>query len=649
MNINFSQKRFGYTYGDELYTSGDQSYIGFFNTLSGEFYTGRDITSSSTKLSSKDKIETDFVVSEYFKDRVIANENLSLPYSTEELLVPPNEFITYTAFSQLMQRIHKNTIYLYSKLFIASNDLPSGETKWAGISADIDISTETGEITAVTSSGEFEFKYHNGKYIADTVNSFEIGLPDLDLIRKIQTVNTESNNNIIFGITSNKLITLSSNSDFSTITVSSSSSNVDNNTRLKFKDISDISIYDNKCYIADNNNSIIYKYDISSFLFDNPDNQKLFLEESVGGAIDRSGQKFVFGEIRSIDVSKSKIFIQDSHNRVRILDKNFSWITDLIIPDGNIIAFKYNEFHDFLLIAGQDNIQARKYFMFVTIDSANINLSEKYYSVLRGATIERIKFSSENSNVFYVAIDDNIYKYFVSNIQDTIGEWRLENLGINFRNIWNYIDKLSYNQITSDWESLNSLTVSDNNSIISVIKDFDIIPEDDKDRILAVGNAGALNFIPGVRDRFGDIIYEAPIRIASMLEKTTFDTILTDNDINTYKRERIGSGLDEYVSALTINKEIYKQAYSLFKFVQLIKGRFVGEIDDLSNGSLIYKQYEYTSLDNIIEDFDVNNLYIHENEHLSYNNINRCLAKLYSLQESILNAVNTRVKNLSPN
>jgi hypothetical protein len=190
-----------------------------------------------------------------------------------------------------------------------------------------------------------------------------------------------------------------------------------------------------------------------------------------------------------------------------------------------------------------------------------------------------------------------------------------------------------------------------------VIRDFDIIPEDDKDRILAVGNAGALNFIPGVRDRFGDIIYEAPIRIASMLEKTTFDTILTDNDINTYKRERIGSGLDEYINALTINKEIYKQAYSLFKFVQLIKGRFVseidinltGEIDNLRNGSLIYKQYEYTSLDNIIEDFDVNNLYIHENEHLSYNNINRCLAKLYSLQENILNAVNTRVKNLSPN
>lgn len=647
MNINFSQKRFGYTYGNELYTEDDQSYIGFYNTLSGNFYTGKNISTTTARLYAKDKIETDFVVSDYFKDRVITFENLSLPYSAEELLVPPNEFITYTTFRELMRRIHKNTIYLYSKLFIASNDLPSGETKWAGISADIDISTETGEITATTSSGEFEFKYHSGKYIADTVNSFEIGLPDLDLIRKIQTVKTESNNNIIFGITSNKLITLSSNSDFSTITVSSSSSNVDNNSQLKFVDISDISIYNNKCYIADNNNNIIYKYDISSYLFDNPDNQKLFLEESVGGAVDRSGQKFVFNQIRNIDVSKSRIFVQDNNNRVRILDKNFSWIADLITPNDNIIALKYNEFHNFLLIAGQDNIRGN-YFMFATIDSANITLGEKYYSDIPGL-IERIKFSTENSNIFYAAVGNNIYKYFISNIAKTVGEWRLENLGINFRNIWNYIDKLNFEQITSDWQNLNSLTVSDNNSIISIIRDFDIIPEDDKDRILAVGNAGAVNFIPGIRDNRGNLVYEAPIRIASMLEKTTFDTILTDNDINTYTQERIGSGLDEYISSLTINKEIYKQAYSLFKFVQLIKGRFVSEIDNQDSGSLIYRQYEYTSLDNIIEDFDVNNLYIHENEHLSYNNINRCLTKLYSLQENILNAVNTRVKNLSPN
>lgn len=647
MDINFSQKRFGYTYGNELYTSDDQSYVGFYNTLSGNFYTGKDITSSSTSLFHKDKIETDFVTSSYFKDRIITFENLFLPYSEEEVLVPPNEFITYTGFTELMRRIHENTLYLYSKLFIASNDLPSGETRWAGISADIDISTETGEITATTSSGEFEFKYHSGKYIADTVNSYEIGLPDLDLIRKIQAVKTESNNNIIFGVTSNRLITLSSNNDFSTITVSSSSSNVDNNSQLKFIDISDISIYDNKCYIADNNNRIIYKYDISSYLFDNPNNHKLFLEESVGGCFDRSGQKFIFNSILNIDVSKTNIFVQDSANRVRILDKNFSWITDIITED-SILALKYNEFHNFLLLIGTDNTSQR-FFMFATIDSNSVTLSEKYYSSIVEVPIKRIKFSSENSNVFYVAAGSNIYKYFISNIRSTIGKWRLENLGINFRNIWNYIDKLSYNQITFDWENLNSLTVNDNNSVISVIRDFDIIPEEDSDRIFAVGNAGTLNFIPGVRDNRGDIIYEAPIRIASMIEKTTFDTILTDSDINIYNRQRIGNSLDEYINALTINKEIYKQAYTLFKFVKLIKGKFVSEIDNSDIGNLIYKQYEYTSLDDIIEDFDVNNLYIHENEHLSYNNINRCLTKLYSLQENILNAVNTRVKNLSPN
>ena len=648
MNINFAQKRFGYTYGDELYTINDESYVGFYNTLSGSFYTGRDITPNSSRLFSKDKIETDFIVSNYFKDRVAVFENISLPYSEEDLLVPPNEFITYTSFGNLMERIHKNTLYLYSKLFFANNNLPSGDTRWAGISADIDISTETGRITATTSSGEFEFKCHSGGYVADTVNSYEIGWPDLDLIRKIQIVKTESDNNIIFGVTSNRLITLSSNSEFTTITVSSSSRNVDNNSELRFKNIADISIYDNKCYIVDNSKNIIYKYNISSFLFDNPENQKFFLEESVGGGRDQSGQKFLFNKISCIDVSKSKIFVKDSEKRVRVLDKNFSWITDIIFEDSIIISLKYNEFHNFLLLVNYDLNERRKYFVFITLDNTNILLGERLYFNLPGS-ISRIKFSSENSNIMYIAADNNIYKYFLSNTQNEIGKWRLENLGINFRNIWNYIDKLDYDQITFDWDNLTSLTVSDNNGVISVIRDFDITSSDDSDRIIAIGNTGPLNPIIGIEDFFSnDYIYEAPIRIAYMEEKTIFDTILVDSDINIYRQERIGSGLDEYINALTINKEIYKQAHALYKFVQLIKGRFVCEIDNFDQ-SLLYKQYEYTSLDNIIEDFDINNIYIHENEHLSCNNINRCLSKLYSLQESILNAVNTRVKNLSPN
>lgn len=657
MYTNFSQKRFAYTSGNELYLNGE-SYVGYFNTLSGDFFTGKDRTETSEELLPGDRIETDYFTSNFYKDRKIFETDLSLPYDKDSLSVAANEFITYTAFSELMKRVHENTMYIYSKTFIADNDLPLGNTYWAGISAQVGVSENDGQsLVSLTPTSALELQWYSESYVADTVNGYEIGLPDLDLIKKIQTVKTETGNTIAFGVTPNKIITLSSDANFSTINVSFSSDKVDQNTLLEFRDIVDISIYDNKCYIADGDNNIVYKYDISSYLFDNPDVHELLLEEAVGGSKDNTGQKFIFNSIRRIDASEDKLFVQDSNNRIRVLDKNFSWIADIVLTDEDrydtILSFKYNDFHDFLLVIVGEQNSNDKYFLYIQINGSAVNTSNKYPVNVSG-NIQRIVFSSENSNVFYASTSRDIYKFFISNISAPIGEWRLNNLGINFENVTNFIET-TYDQIETDWENMLSLTVPGdeddtsiaNATIVANIKDIDIIPGDNNDIIFTIANVGEIKFIPGISSLFGNPIREAPLRIVTAVEQTNYDTILQTKDFNFYTKSRIGPDSTGYINSLTINNELYKHIYNIIHIAQTIKGRFVG-VFRTPTSSMVYNHYEYLSLDDITN-IDVNNFFIHENEHLSYSNINRCLSKIYDLQEKIINTINTRVKNLSPN
>ena len=218
------KKRYAYADSGELLLDGS-AYEGFFNINNGVFTTGKYRTDKSKLLTSNNKIECDYYQSKYFKDRKIS-DSLLFPYTRENILVPANESISYTAFNSVLNRVYENTIFLYSKLFIASNNIPSGETFWAGVSADIDVSTAT-EILTATADGGFDLKWHAGEYIADTVSSNEVGLNDLDLIRRFDNIQTNDGNNIIFACTGTKLITLSSDSAYNTINVTFSGSKID--------------------------------------------------------------------------------------------------------------------------------------------------------------------------------------------------------------------------------------------------------------------------------------------------------------------------------------------------------------------------------------------------------------------------------------
>ena len=120
------------------------------------------------------------------------------------------------------------------------------------------------------------------------------------------------------------------------------------------------------------------------------------------------------------------------------------------------------------------------------------------------------------------------------------------------------------------------------------------------------------------------------------------------SDLNLFTSTRQGQHKDEYVQGITFNKEIFKQTHNLLSIKNVIRGRFKGEFDFASN--LIYKQYMYLQ-DHEIETIMIDaleNLEIHDNEHVSSESVNRIMAILHNIQQSMLLLSETKITNLLP-
>jgi hypothetical protein len=235
-----------------------------------------------------------------------------------------------------------------------------------------------------------------------------------------------------------------------------------------------------------------------------------------------------------------------------------------------------------------------------------------------------IRFSLQDSNIFYVFSNYNIYKKFITKPQSTIGKWSFTRGRISWDYIWNYID-LEYNQLFVTWN-----TLSGSDTLYNYIIDMNIIPQSDNYDVI---------FVPM---RSGDAF-----RMLYCNETTLYDTVLASPDIDIYNTTRFGVLNDEYVNALTINKELYKQAYNVILLKNLLKGKFTGSFQ--RSGNLEYEQYDYLLEDDInkISIGAVENLYVHENEHVSSEVLNRGLRILYNVQLQLLDTAKTKLKNIT--
>lgn len=275
MSFNPKNKRYNYTSGD-VYTLSGQPYTGYFNVENKIATTGRRRTSDSQVLTPTSNIAVDLYQYEIgnnliFPDRLIVDD-IVLPNNLEEIILPPNEIATNRIFTAHLKRLYENTLYLYSQLNIASNDIPNGYLYWIGVSAAESLSAN-------------EQKWNPGSIITTNYPYSDFGYPDIDSSHKCITVKKTNNQDYISFIVSDTTFSvISSKADKSATLAVFATSAIDLNSDKTYSKIEDIAISDNRyVYISDSANNSIYKYDISGYTSDDATiANKKFLVDLMG-------------------------------------------------------------------------------------------------------------------------------------------------------------------------------------------------------------------------------------------------------------------------------------------------------------------------------------------------------------------------------
>ena len=118
--IDYTNKKRFYTTGSDFITLSGSSYRGYVFCLSEAAF----IDKTNIPLLPQSTFEGNLFVSSYLKNRDI-NESLSLPYTETDVLFEANDFLTRELFIDKLGKLHDNNTFVYSKLFMANNDLPA--------------------------------------------------------------------------------------------------------------------------------------------------------------------------------------------------------------------------------------------------------------------------------------------------------------------------------------------------------------------------------------------------------------------------------------------------------------------------------------------------------------------------------------------
>jgi hypothetical protein len=364
----------------------------------------------------------------------------------------------------------------------------------------------------------------------------------------------------------------------------------------------------------------------------------------MGGVGDITS-KGKFNGITTIEIAHNNIYVGDNGNKcIKLYTDNFSWIktVSLVRESMSIVDISFRESHDEIYVL----LKKEKDFYIYVYDKSLDNVIKKIdlnegYDELRGPVnslsplfrkalsdgeeFTEIKFSKQDSNIFYLITPISIYKKFVSKPERTIGKWIFDRYTVTWRYIWNLISS-PWGAVRSYWNSLGG----DLNQTI-ILTDFYIIDRNDPAEDIFV-------FAKTIKSGGAVILYSR--------EDNIYDTALINGNIDMYNSQYIGLNEDEFINAFTINKEIYKQAFNILSIKNMMRGKFIGEFN--TAGNLLYKQYEYISSDELENIFikNIEDMYVHNNEHMSSEVVNRSIRLIHNLQDNILNISKSIVKNI---
>jgi len=614
-----------YTHGD-LYTLSGKPYTGFIQYKDGVVLASG---SSSDTLVPNNSYGTSLFASGIFKDRVIKDEGIQLPSSNSECTFGLNETLNYETFKYKLENIRRNITYMYSRMFIASNNLPAAnKITYAGLTKIYDQELTTTTLDRNFPSVDNAISFYDSDEFQELANIFDV---------TTQINYEDSTKFTMFCASSSLFIAITGNNDnLSIVETSSAYETLSSNTQ-NFGEIGGIASNKDSLFISDKQHNIILKYDIKGFV--NNDvalSNKRYLQEVLGGkgSIDRRANLSRPG---AIACNGSDIVVYDSGNYcLKVFTVDFDYKTTFSIfryrpnrRDQEIFrAMAFDpDFGTLYILNSLQNNRLRLYRL--NIETQKFDTTEISDILADDEVVNTISFSKVDSNFWYYSTNKQIYKKFKTRPEETIGSFNEGSL-INrasitnneFENRWNY-QNVQWLGAGFLWNKEGTST-NVNGSTANAIQSQ---------------NFKGFNILLG-SDGFDKQIIFTKSRVYFFDEPTTtaYTRVLTKPNYQNYSTGNFSLNPKEYIQVATINAELYKLLQDLFILRDNIVGRFSGRY---VNGDIILDSYNYNIDFDDLRAENIEDYFLHHNEENTVGGLNRILNKAYNLQTKLINISNT--------
>lgn len=395
-------KKFGYASTDLFYLTGAQ-YTGYYNIDNNIPYAGK--YEQKIQLQNANNIQNIVARSDLFYNRV-PTQNFSLTYTLSDFVFQPNEILNSNSVDNKLRKAFRNFLDTYVACFMPSSDLPYDMSYIGKLSSTVDGLT----FVWVTSSLGLDISP------LSTVNY------QFTLDSKIVYTSSPYNQNNTLIIANSGSLVVYEIVPGSTFTNKFSSFYVETSTpsygSLMFKNITSISNYGKNLYVCDSGNKTVYAYDITGTVDgDRAFGSKFNLKDSVNNTQGGFINPTIVGS------SENTVYVYDSATYTLFFyDTNFnlknSYKNEILFRSSAPVSLTYYKIYDQLFLLTSD-------LKVVIFDN------EANASIIQMSTRElelneygrKIIFSNSNSDVMYLLTNRNLYKKFVSNIVESIGNY----------------------------------------------------------------------------------------------------------------------------------------------------------------------------------------------------------------------------------
>jgi len=588
---------FKYTEGNALKFDGED-YIGYYTVSGNRIYRGRVVDSNTGILSAVDNIRGNFIMERSFFNRS-ANQDFELTNNLEQLRFQPSEFINQNSINTKLTKLYENFLDLYNYSFARNSNLPLNYTGFIGVTGNTPteyLNYTTNLNSTYTDTGDLGLQDARGFELIGNFNSSSNPL----------TVDTPNTFASIYYTTSALHVFINANTPDadSTATFVLSTDRADGLFSQPFQNITDITTNDmDTLYVSDSFHNQIYRLYIDPVINDKSLGGSSFDLLNAGGfKLNTAGQSSLSG-VNNMYYFNDEIYTwNEGRKSIVVLGDNLARLREYnnnIFTEKQVKDFAVNAVTGVLFIVFDD-------FTILEIDSlfrSTAILHTPDVGQLSPGTPTRILFSQNDSNIYYIITDTNVFKFLVySGTDELIGTFNFTDLpGVNFTGTRKMFDA----KILAENENRDSLFILNKDTV-----------------------------------KVGDE-YRGRDRLMRFNEPNNLLNVLEDANFKIYDRKDVVVK-EQYFNNITFNKSLQKLLYNHDNLASNIQFQF-----NVAYGT--EKLLALTGISSlsasVVQEPTYDN-FVGVNEVLTPQVFNRCIEKIYTYQLSIMKHLQFNVTNL---